>query len=263
MDLKDTVQKLQEMTLAASDKPLTEAITLNFLDAANSYQAKVETSQNGSRKLGEIIQPFRPPKLEVTTLTGFIDAIKSGVAGDIKSNKVIHVEDYLTVSVKETVSDAYGIRNTLLKATHTPIDAFRFDVYYDDPQKFIIALQIAFVPDQQLLDIIKLTSVLKAGRSIETNDDGFSQTITVKQGEVGTADVKIPPRVKLIPLRSFSEANESNPVSSEFLLRFKANAESLPAIALFSVDGNKYKGQIMQSIKHYLAKHLPDVPILA
>lgn len=263
--IKEAIEKIQFLALAASAPDLTQAIDQEFQEKPHTYIYKTVSTQNGARQLSEVIQPFRPPKLEVTTLTGFVDAIKAGVCGDVKNGKVIHVEDFLTVSVKETTSDAYGVRNTLLRAAHTPIDAFKFDEYYQDPQKFIIALQVAFLQTDQLLSIIQLTSALKAGEAFETNDDGFSQTVTLKRGEVGTVDKKIPPRVKLIPLRSFAETtlDEANPVESEFLLRFKQGQAGQPTIALFAVDGTKYKALIMQSIKGYLAKALPDVPILA
>lgn len=262
MDLKDGIDKIQQLVLAGEDANLAQAHNLESNGQSRDYLFQTIPGPHG-RKLGDVIQPFRAPKLEVSTLTGFVDAIKAGVCGDIKTGKIIHVEDYLNVSVKDTSSDAYGVRNTLLKATHTPIDAFKFDTYYEDPQKFIIALQVAFLQTNELLYLIKIASNLKAGNSVETKDDGFSQTVTVKRGEIGTVDLDVPPRMKLVPLRSFSESYESNPVESEFLLRFKQGQGQQPIIALFAIDGAKWQAQIMQSIKHYLAKHLEGVPILA
>lgn len=265
--IKEAIEKIQALALAAAaTSDLTIPLTQDFQGTPHGYSYRTVSNQHGARLLGDVIQPFRPPKLDVTTLTGFVDALKAGVCGKFDDgSKVVHVEDFLTVSLKETGSDAYGVRNMLLKAVHTPIDAFKFDDYYQDPQKFIIGLQVAFLQNEELLNIIKLVSALKAGESIETQDNGYAQTVTVKRGEIGTADVPVPPRVKLIPLRSFTETtlDESNPVASEFLLRFKQGPAGQPTVALFTVDGSRYKAQIMQSIKNYLEKHLTGIPILA
>jgi hypothetical protein len=257
------IDRIQQLALAANhDAPLTKPVTLAYDGELKSYDFETVAGPNG-RSLGDAVQPFRPEKLTVSTLTGFVDAINAGACGDIAKGKLIHVEDFLNVAVKNTATDHYGQRDTLLKATHTPINAFEFDKYYEDPQKFIIALQVAFLSTEELLYLIKICSALKAGSGIDTDDTGVNQRVTIKQGEVRTADVEVKPRLKLIPLRSFSESYESNPVESEFLLRFKQGQAGQPSIALFSIDGNKYKGEIMRSIKHYLEKHIPGVPILA
>ena len=263
MDLTEAITKIQQLAINADHNPLfTHSVTLPYNGEQKSYDFETVAGENG-RTLGDAVQPFRPDTLKVSTLTGFLDAINAGACGDVRSGKIIHVEDFLNVSVKSVVSDNYGVRDTLLRATHTPIDAFKFDVFYDDPQKFIIALQVAFLQTDDLLYLIQIASNLKAGASVQTNDDGFSQTLTVKAGEVRTIDVPMKPRLKLIPLRSFAEANESNPVESEFLVRFQQGRAEQPTIALFSIDGTKYKGEIMRSIKRYLEKNLLGVPILA
>ena len=120
---------------------------------------------------------------------------------------------------------------------------------------------MAFLETEELLWLIRVASNLKAGNTVSVQDDGFSQTVTLKAGEVSTAEVKVKPRIKLIPIRTFAEAA---PVQSEFLIRFKQTPDQTPSIALFNVDGTKWQGETMQSIKNYLAKNLPEgTPILA
>lgn len=264
--IAEGIEKVQQLVRAADDASLIDIVRLDWDGSARDYQFRRAAVGDG-RQLGDVVQPFRPPKLDVSTLTGFLDAIAAGVCGDITSGKIIHVEDYLNVSVKTTASDPYGVRSTLLKATHTPINAFEFDKYYEDPQKFIIACQVAFLQTEEMLYLLNICKALKAGNSVQTSDDGFSQTVTVKRGEVGAADVPIKPRIKLVPLRSFAELGESNPnpVQSEFLVRFRQGNAEQPSIALFAIDGAKWKSEIMRSIKHYLEKdeRLAGVHILA
>jgi hypothetical protein len=103
--------------------------------------------------------------------------------------------------------------------------------------------------------------ILKAGNTVQVDDDGFGQTVTLKAGEVNTVEKKIEPRIKLIPLRTFSECN---PVESEFLIRFQQTRDQTPSIALFDLEGTKWQGDLMRSIKKYLVDNLPEnVPVLA
>lgn len=257
--IQEAIKEIQSLALRTVDKPLVEVLTNDYDGQPESYAHRVEVGEHG-RKLGAAIEPFRPAKLDVSTLTGFIDAIKGGVTGEA-TGKLIHVEDYLTVSVKRALCDCFGKRDTLLTARHVPIDAFKFGKYYDDPQEFAIAFQVAFVlndPDGAYL--LRLAANVTSVSSIGATDDGINQTIVVKQGEVKTAEVNLRPRLKLIPRTTFAEAA---PVEREFLLRVKPGALGIPALALFAVDGTKWQGEAMQAIKAYLHKHLTDWSILA
>lgn len=260
--IAEAINEVERLVHAGELTPkLSEPVTLPWEGTDESYLFRTKIESNGARGLGDVVKPFYPPILKSTTLTGFMDSVEADAGGDLK-DKIVHVEDYLTVHLKQLKSDRWGVRHTLLTAVHTPIDAFVFDQFCTDPSKFIIGLQVAFLQTDELLNLIKLVSVLKAGNSVQTNDDGFTQTVTVKQGEIGAADVKMPPRVKLVPIRTFSEANA---VQTEFLVRFKQTPDQTPAVALFNVDGTKWKGDTMRAIKSYLEKQeaLKGVPIIA
>lgn len=257
--IQEAIREIVQLSKQSEDLDLLQPVTGVFDGKSAGYEYKVAATANG-RELGAVIQPFRPVTLKVTTLTGLADAIAAGCAGDL-SGRVVHVEDYLTVSVKAAYADAYGVRDTVITAKHQPIDAFRFDDYYADPAKFIIGLQVAFYQTENILYLIRVASNLKAGNTVHVQDDGFTQSITLKAGEVSTAEVKIQPRIKLLPIRTFSEAA---PVEGEFLIRFKQTPDQTPAIALFNVDGTKWQAETMRSIKDYLAENLQaGIAILA
>jgi hypothetical protein len=255
-----TILEIERLVKAQADPPLINSFELV---SGDRFDYRIESDSNG-RTLGEILKPPAKDELKVSTLTGFIDAFNSGIlpAGWADKNQlIVHVEDYLTVALKAAACDSYGDRETLLVAKHKPIDAFVFDQFYSDPAKFIIGLQVAFLQTQELLQLIKIASNLKAGNTVHVEDDGFSQTVTLKAGEVSTAEVKIPPRITLVPLRTFPEAP---PAESQFLIRFKQTPDQTPGIALFNVDGTKWQGDTMRAIKIYLEKNLPKgTPILA
>jgi hypothetical protein len=249
-----------ERLTRASDKEPVLVTTLALTDGSSRLYETNISQTTGGRSLGKEVTPPRPAKLQVSTLTGFVDAVKASVAGDGLAGRIVHVEDYLTVSVKSTVCDTYGIRDTLLTAKHVPLNAFNFDEFYTDPAKFIIGLQVAFLATEDLVWLIKLASAVKSsGTAVAVNDDGINQTITVKQGEVTSIDVPIKPRIKLIPRTTFDEAA---PVEREFLLRAKPGPGGAPAIAIFAVDGTKWQGESMRAIATYLKHHLPEGAVI-
>ena len=253
----DTIHSIAQLAQEADHNgELTSNVTLQ--------DGQVFTYRNNpteyGRELGEILSPPRVSVLQVGTLTGFCDALEAG-AYKRPTDYFIHVENYLNVALKERTVDAWGQRTTHIQATHTPIDAFKFDQYYADPQKFIIALQVAFLQTEELLYLTRLASNQKTGNTVHTQDDGFSQTVTVKTGEISTAEVKVKPRIKLIPLRTFPEAA---PVESEYLIRFQQTPQQAPSIALFDCEGKKWQAELMISVKRWLADKVDaGIPVIA
>lgn len=249
-----TVSAIASLGQRQDEARLTNEVKLG----EGSYTYVTNTNEYG-RQLGELLTPPEPDPLLVSTLTGFRDALEAAQfpPGDF----LIHVEGYLSVALKTKGTNMWGQRLTHVAAKHIPTNIFRFDDYYNDPQKFIIALQTDFLQTEELLYLIKIASSLKSGHTVQTKDDGFSQTITVKTGEVSTAEVNVRPRIKLVPLRSFSEAA---PVESEFLIRFSQTPQQTPSIALFDVSGKKWQGELMLSIKNWLMANIsPPLPIIA
>jgi len=260
--IKEAIDRVTELAKQAAAFDLTQNVIGECDGKQEEYTYKVTPTQFG-RSLGDVIKPFRPATLDVTTLTGFLDAIKAGVGkgeeGKLAS-RVVHVENHLTVSLKSALTDRYGVRETYLTAKYEPKMVFQFDQFYADPQQFIIKLQSSFLITDALLKLLRIASGLRSGKSVHVNDDGFSQSVVLKTGEVTTAEVAVEPRMKLVPRRSFDEPAA---VESEFLVRFRQTAEETPAIALYDLEGTKWQGDVMRAIKKYLADNLPEVPVLA
>jgi hypothetical protein len=164
----EAVEYIAALSKQAASHDLTHMIGLS--NPANgkifSYPFRIKTTQYG-REIGEAISPFRSAKMTVSTLRGFADAIHAGVAGTLENfqngNLIVHVEDHHTVSVKSTGVDDFGVRDTLLTAKYQPSGAFEFGTYNGDLTKLVIALQCCFIPDEELLKLLRLVSNLKTG----------------------------------------------------------------------------------------------------
>jgi hypothetical protein len=259
--LKEALEYLVGLARNGQTQALTETVTLPspFDGEDAKYNYKVEPTEYG-RQLMDVIKPFQPDVLSVTTLTSFIQAIGGiGQIGEASDERIIHVEEPTRVVVKTADSDAYGRRNVLLKAEYTG-PTFNFDQYYEDLTRFVIALQTSFAPNDELAYVTRLASNLKAGNSVQSTDDGFAQLLTIKTGEITTAEVKVNPRISLRPIRTFPEIE---PVSSEFLIRFRQQGNAVPSIALFNCDGNRWRSDTMRAVSEYLKDVVNDIPVLA
>lgn len=265
--IAEAIAEIVELGRQASKRDvLTIDITGQFDGQEVSYEHKIEPTNHGP-KLGECITPYRAPKLLVSTLTGFLDAIAAGVGGKLEG-RIVHVEDYLTVSLKDAASDIFGVRNTLITAKYAPPGVFSFDEYIK-PETLLIGLETAFLRiDGDDTEYVKrLVSNLKAGDTVHSQDDGVNQTVTLKLGQVEAAEHAVKARVRLTPIRTFYEAA---PVESEFLIRFKPSTGGLPLVALYNLGGTRWQGESMLAIKKYLEDHLhhaqvghAKVPIIA
>jgi hypothetical protein len=118
------------------------------------------------------------------------------------------------------------------------------------------------VPTEWSTRILALAGNLKAGREVTTQDDGVSQTATVKAGVTLVDTAKVPNPVPLKPYRTFIEVNQPE---SSFVLRLKQGyrENELPSIALFEADGGAWRLEAIQSIAQYLRTALPELKILA
>jgi hypothetical protein len=206
-------------------------------------------------QLESLIVPPAKPSLQVKSLTGFLDTFAAGIDDFAAAGKVaVHVVDHETVALVSLEADAYGRRHEWLRAVNTEKNPFPFDAY-QQPEAFLLSLQQGFLPTEDVVQLQKLASALSSDSSISTNDDGFSQTVTVKQGAVTRGTAEIPKRIKLMPYRTFREID---PVESEFIVRLKGAPGSLPTVALIPVDAGKWKHDTALLVKRWLVGQLPD-----
>lgn len=240
----DNIRQLAER----GSKPLTTDIAT--VDAyGGEFHAPFRVVPEGSAyKLGDAIKPFYPVPLELRTLTGFVDAFNAGYRKF--SDLLIHVVDPFTVALISKTVDSFGLRRTYLTAKYLSPGTFVFDDYQAS-EKFLIGLETCFLRiDGDSTDYVKtIASNLKAGDTVHAQDDGINQIVTLKTGAIDTAEVKLNPRVKLTPIRTFTEAA---PVENEFLLRLRPGGNGLPTVALFNLNGLRWQSEAMQAIKRWL-----------
>jgi hypothetical protein len=212
---------------------------------------KVRQTPNGP-ELSDLIIPPSKPTLQLNSLTGFRDAYVAKIDGFTAS--AVQVIDYNTVALVSLIADENGQRHEWLRTTNQEKNPFPFE-HYQTPEAFLLSLQMGFLPTEEVIQLQKFASSLSNESSIGTQDDGYSQTITVKQGSVTRAEVKLPPRIKLMPYRTFREID---PVESEFIVRLKGAQGQLPTVALIPVDAGRWKHDTALLVKYWMVRELPE-----
>lgn len=223
-------------------QPMAEVVEIDGL--------RYEKSQHDIKLMG---RPSVAP-LEVTTLSGLVDYIKSDV--DLLPNQddewIIAVSGHDRVSLKTQLSDGYLKRETYVEAK---AGAPGFDTgTWMDVEDFIISLQARMLDDGDKALLIAFCSSIQDAEDQTIKDTGVSQSITAKVGITTQAQVNVPNPVRLAPFRTFCDV--AQPISS-FIFRVRKGARG-PQCGLFEADGGAWKADAIQIIAGHLREKLAD-----
>lgn len=206
-----------------------------------------------SDKPMEVIEKHIPKasKLQVTTLTGLLDYIRSNV--DSFDDKMIIEVSSPTMVLMYSSLDENRDREYLMGVCAVLPD-FRFNDFMDQ-ERFCINLQSKFIPNDDRELLLKFAGTVEAGTIAEYGDDGISQKATIKTGIASKGEALIPSPVKLKPYRTFLEVEQPE---SAFIFRMRDDRGV--SCAIFEADGGAWKIEAMQNIKSYLCDQLADCP---
>ena len=189
------------------------------------------------------------PILELQTLKSLVDYLKSD--NDFINNRklVVVVDSFHRVSVYDQVDFENGKRPQLVSVKATvPVIPFS---NWRDQEEFNIMLQSMFINDADRNLVLDFASHLKIEKGAEAQDNGVTQTVTVRDGVASLAHAKTPNPVTLRPYRTFNEVEQP---ASQFVFRVNKSAN----LALFEADGGKWKLDAVKNISDYLKTELAN-----
>lgn len=212
----------------------------------DSINTRVESI--GERKFStqplHLIKEATPTSIEVRSLSGLVQYVKSNFDGDGKL--MIHVESPTEVKAFSTFNRDFN-RNFVIEAK-AMIPRFRFDNWYDT-EEINIKLQSCFVQNEHRDIMLKIVGNIQEENVSSIGDDGVSQAVVAKTGVASVSKVKVPNPVSLAPYRTFVEVDQPE---SDFVFRMRKG----PSCALFEADGGAWELQAMRNIKSYLEEAL-------
>lgn len=206
-----------------------------------------------------------PTPLEVNTLTGFRDYIKSNFDVEMESCLLIHVAAHNHVAL---ITELFGTDNSqraaIVEACTGAIlhHGFTFDRFMSIPE-FIIGLQANFAHTDDRQTILELVSNIKAEQSQSYLDNGYSQEVTAKRGTGSSLSTKVqvPNPVTLKPYRTFLEVEQPE---SSFVFRLQSGHEGAPpACGLFDASGGAWKLDAIIKVRAWLENQELGLPIIA
>ena len=203
------------------------------------YDRKYSTEQ-----LFEIKKQYDSPRqIILNTLESLSDII------EIELEKAhqplfVNVDSPTTVNVFSTYHNDEDCRRDYVYAAKAELPQIYLNTYLDH-ESFMIALRSKFIENEDVLYLLDLLSKISDKNSVESDDNGVSQTVKAKKGVVLVENVLVRPKVKLAPFRTFLEVEQPE---SEFLLRLQEGGQ----IGLFEADGGAWKLDAKENIKGFL-----------
>lgn len=195
------------------------------------------------------VKEVRAAALTISTLTGFVDYIKSNIDA-IDTKLLIHVESPTTVNLYGPLNVDRERENYLATEADLP-DNIRYEKFIDTEQ-FNIMLQSSFADKGDKEVLLQYTGLVRDEAVKTTGDDGISQKVTVKTGVASVGEAIVPNPVILAPYRTFAEIEQPE---SKFIFRMKEG----PSAAIFVADGGAWKNDAILRIREYLQEQLKEI----
>lgn len=176
---------------------------------------------------------YLPKTMELSTLTGLVDYIKSGLNELNEQNLIVQVAGPRLVNVYAEDECMYKKRAHLIEVSAIGLIPNLTLDYYMDQETFNIELQSKYEDANDRNLLLEFTSKVKVESGSETTDNGVSQITTIKNG-----------------------------AASLFVFRMNKQGE----LGLFEADGGAWRLEAIQNIANYLKEQLKDhgnVTILA
>lgn len=248
---------------------LTVATIDRLLELAPAKLVDVEGFTHIDKdKVCRLFTPPVPEPLSVDTLSGFVKLLEIGFEGFKPQDSLVHVSAYDDVQLIADVSDKYGRRQKFVIAkAPKPERLFPFNSFITQ-EVFNINLRSMFVQTDALDELVALAGNIAKISELRQTDDGFSQEVSVKNGQhlVRTATIK--PRVTLKPFRTFLEVDQPD---GDYIFRVKYDDEKGNTCALIEADAGRWKLTAMDTIKKWLEQQLStsstesinDLPVVA
>lgn len=218
------------------------------------YKENDRTFYDGNKaSLRELFPTKYAETLKVNSLTGLVQYLLSKFdqeAIDDPDELLIHVESPTVVKVYSRLNELDRKRESLIEATAI-LNKFNYG-HFMNTEQFIINMQALFDRTEDAEAILRFSSAIRIEDSTSVNDNGVSQTATVKIDASTVGKGEVPSPATLCPYRTFLEVPQPE---SQFIFRINEQG----ACALFEADGGLWKYHAMESIKSFLEDALKEL----
>ena len=192
-------------------------------------------------------QKSRAARLTFSDLTSIVQIVKRE-KNRFVAPLYVNIESETRVSVITSMDD--DKEREIPYAAETSGGKFRFGSPYDY-ESFVIAVRSLFTQNDDTKELLQLLKKFASVESVETNDDGISQSVVTKSGAALAENIKAAPIRTLAPYRTFIEVLQPQ---SEFLFRVSPNG----AFSLYEADSGAWKIQAKRYIRYFFEDALGE-----
>lgn len=230
--------------------------TIKELEHENEVP-KVYTLNGRSYVTGDVrrLKEPEPERITVSTLTGLVDYCIANVDGLEPRDLICHVVSPTHVEVYSKLFGDFHQRKVFIEAKANHVPTIRLNEFLP-VEDFNLMLMSCFIDDSDRAKVLSVSGNITASAEVNNADDGVSQEVTVKAGIRKVENADVPNPVILKPFRTFTDVPQPD---GKFVFRIK-DANGIKC-GLFDATGGAWKGEAMDSIKHYLVRELAtDAP---
>lgn len=216
------------------------------------FMYELDGRMYSDKRMEEVVKIPYADSFTLTTLSSLVEYIKSNV-DTMKGHMFVHVKSPTCVEVFSQL-DVDRKREKIVTVCAS-LPTIQTDTYIER-EKFNIALQSKFVPNEDRDLLLRFVGTVEDGTVAEYGDDGVTQKATVKTGIASKGDAIVPNPVVLMPYRTFTEVGQP---ASAFVFRMKSDKYDGITCAIYEADGGVWKNKAMENIKDYLKYELAGV----
>ena len=237
--LKEAIEKIREMAI---NEAKIQTVTIDGYVYAKNKDGEV------NRLCEEDTQPIVPQTIAVTSLSGLVQWVKNECK---KNSALLFVEVQSPDGVIVRTERSAVRKEETSKLFSLCISNNTFRKGFRSYEEAMIELRSKYQHTEDIDYLLKMLSSMKIEDSVQTDDNGLTQQVTVKKGIALTENVTIKPIVKLKPYRTFLEVEQPE---SEFLVRIGEKGQ----IGFFEADGGMWQITARNIIADYLKDALKE-----
>lgn len=229
--------------------------TLNrLLELARPEMVRLDDGRTWMPHANAVLRPARPDTLELVSLQALVDYMTRGPEREalVANNAMVLVQDFGARVELVSELSIFHMDRARFAVADAPQMTFPLGTYMDQ-ERFMVGLQTQFTESPDRETLIQLAGRARADEVRDEQDDGISQSVTVKAGAQLVDRETLPNPVYLFPYRTFREVPQPG---SPFLVRVRGGAGGLH-FALFEADGGAWKLDAQEHVSAWLREHVP------
>lgn len=195
-----------------------------------------------------------PEVLEFATLASFADYVSANLDPLNPADHMIHVVSPTDVRVVSRVQGSLNQRLVYARARYVAPWPEAKDGRWWAPEEANINLQTLVTGAYDRAKVLKLIGNIRGEEIQQHEDDGFSQSVSVRAGAFMRTEADVPNPATLAPLRTFPEVEQP---ASPFVLRVKQVGNGV-AVGFFDCDGGAWKLNAVKAVQEWLRLNVPS-----